>query len=231
MADFQFTEFPINATPLADVSEITSADGILVVKNGSVQKIPIASFLSAVGAFPQADISGYVPVDRTVNGNVLSANVSVSAAQVPFTPTSDIEATDVQSAITEAVGELKVVRDLLYQGSTSAIAVGGYTLNKDVSDYTYLEVWSGYNGRSAVSLVPVRDTTSFVIRIPNISDYTSTSTLLYMAETSAGFSGTTMNITNACSWQQGNGSTYSPKKDNNPLIYFEAVYGIKLALA
>lgn len=103
MADFQFTEFPINATPLADVSEITSADGILVVKNGSVQKIPIASFLSAVGAFPQADISGYVPTTREVNGNALTGNISVQASQVPFTPTTDISATNVQDALASLV--------------------------------------------------------------------------------------------------------------------------------
>ena len=31
MPDFQFNSFPINATLLADVSENTSADGVLVV--------------------------------------------------------------------------------------------------------------------------------------------------------------------------------------------------------
>lgn len=226
MADFQYNSFPINATPLADVGEITSADGILVVKDGVVQQAPPSSLLNAIGAFPASGITDYVPKTTKVNGHALTGDVTVEASDTPFTPTSDIEADKVQAAITEAVGLIKVARETtIYTGSTTAIATGSYALSDDVSNYEYLEVWCGYNGRYAIQKIPVREEITFSFRIPNISN--STSTLLYVAEIDLEFSDDIMAVTNVGAWQQGNGSTYNPSRSANPAIYIEKVIGIK----
>lgn len=226
MADFQYNSFPINATPLADVGEITSADGILVVKDGVVQQAPPSSLLNAIGAFPASGITDYVPKTTKVNGHALTGDVTVEASDTPFTPTTDIDADKVQAAITEAVGLIKVERETeLYTGSTTAIATGNYSLSDDVSNYEYLDFWIGYNGRAAVHRIPVRDGVSFSFRIPNISD--STSTLLYVSEISFSVSGAVLTVSNVGAWQQGNGSTYNPTRSSSGAIYIEKILGIK----
>lgn len=226
MPDFQFNSFPINATPLADVSEANNSDSVLIVRNGSVQQVPKASAAHAVGALDSTDLEPYVQKTQTVNGNALSGNITVEAVDVPFTPTTDIESENVQDAITEAVGYLKVEREtLLYTGSTTAVAAGNYTLSDDVSNYEYLEFWIGYNGRAGIQRIPVRDGISFSFRIPNISD--STSTLLYVSEIGFSVSGTVLTVSNVGAWQQGNGSTYNPTKTQTGAIYIEKILGIK----
>ena len=107
MPDFQFNSFPINATPLADVSENTSADGVLVVRNGAVQKVPKASAAHAIGALDSTDLEPYVPKTTKVNGNPLSGDVTVTASQIPYVSTVGLESDNVNAAIDEAVGFLR----------------------------------------------------------------------------------------------------------------------------
>ena len=231
MADFQYNSFPINATPLADVAENSSADGVLVVIDGVVQKIPTASFPHAVGALDSTDLQPYVLKSQTVNGTALSGNVTVNANAVPFTPTDDIESENVQAAITEAVGKIKVEREvLLYQGSTTAIAADDYALLDDVDNYEYVELWCGYSGRIGVERIPVRYDSSdnpipYTIRIPNISN--DSSKLLAVAELGVHFANNVMTVEHTAKWQQGNSSTYDPQWSGSPFIYIEKVLGIK----
>lgn len=169
---------------------------------------------------------GAVPTTRTVNGEQLDADVVIEAESIPFTPTGTMTAQDVQAAIKEVHDMIEVGRETeLYNGSTTAVATGTYTLEDDVANYQYLDFWIGYNGRSSVHRVPVRENVSFSFRIPNISD--STSTLLYVSELSFAFSGTVLSVTNVGAWQQGSGTTYSPTRSQTPAIYIERIYGIK----
>ena len=194
MADFQYNSFPINATPLADVGEITSADGILVVKDGVVQQAPPSSLLNAIGAFPASGITDYVPKTTKVNGHALSGDVTVEASDTPFTPTTDIEADKVQDAITEAVGLIKVERETeLYANQTTTTTPGDISLNDDVSDYQYLDIYTSFSGYNEIRRIPVDEGQSYSLRFLNLSD-TDTSTFIAWSEISLSFSDTVMTV-------------------------------------
>ena len=194
MADFQYNSFPINATPLADVGEITSADGILVVKDGVVQQAPPSSLLNAIGAFPASGINDYVPKTTKVNGHALTGDVTVEASDTPFTPTSDIEADKVQAAITEAVGLIKVERETeLYANQTTATTPGNISLNDDVSDYQYLDIYTSFSGYNEIRRIPVDEGQSYSLRFLNLADSDS-STFVGWSEISLSFSGAVMTV-------------------------------------
>lgn len=192
MADFQFTEFPINATPLADVSEITSADGVLVVRNGAVQKVPLASFLAAVGAQPSANMVDYVQKTTEINGYPLSSDVDLAASDIPYTPATPLTADNVQSAITEAARLIEVRRETdLYSGDASA--AGSYTLLDTVANYQYIDIYTTFSGRNEIRRFPVDEGQTYCMRFLNLAD-SNTSTFVGWSEIAFVVNGTSLTI-------------------------------------
>lgn len=137
MPDFQFNSFPINATPLADVSENTNADGILVVRNGAVQKVPLASFLAAVGAQPSANMVDYVPKTTEINNYPLSSDVDLHAVDIPVVTPQGLTGENAQALFEELAAKLgqTIQYDLL---KSSYPVSGTNTYAIDWQDYDVL---------------------------------------------------------------------------------------------
>ena len=170
---------------------------------------------------------GAVPSMRTVNGYALNQNVTVPASAVPFTPTSDIDSTNVQGAIEEAVGLMSEAHeDLLYTNAGTSSPVGDYTLSADVSGYQYLDIYSYFTGLTEIKRVPVSENTSYQLRFMNLADSES-STFLGFSELGVSFSGTTMTVTH------NKYENWSGNVDSNPVIassgkpYIVKVMGVK----
>lgn len=194
MPDFQFNSFPINATPLADVSEITSADGVLVVRNGAVQKVPKASAAHAIGALDSTDFEPYVKKEQTVNNYPLNGDVVIQAVDVPFTPTAGIESDNVQNAIVEAVGFLSEAHETsLYVNAGTSSAARNYALSGDIDDYDYLDIYTSFSGLNEIRRIPVDPGQSYSLRFLNLAD-TDTSTFVGWSEISISFSDAVMTV-------------------------------------
>lgn len=194
MPDFQFNSFPINATPLADVSENTNADGVLVVRNGAVQKVPKASAAHAIGALDSTDLEPYVPKTTEVNGNPLSGDVTVTALQTPYVSSVGLESDNVQDAIDEAVGFLSEAHETsLYVNAGTTSAAGNYTLSGDIDDYDYLDIYTSFSGYNEIKRIPVDPGQSYSIRFLNLAD-TDTSTFVGWSEISLSFSDAVMTV-------------------------------------
>lgn len=170
---------------------------------------------------------GAVPSTRTVNGYALNQNVTVPASAVPFTPTSDIDSTNVQGAIEEAVGLMSEAHeDLLYTNAGTSSPVGDYTLTEDVSGYQYLDIYSYFTGLTEIKRVPVSENTSYQLRFMNLADSES-STFLGFSELGVSFSGATMTVTH------NKYENWSGNVDSNPVIassgkpYIVKVMGVK----
>lgn len=117
-------------------------------------------------------------------------------------------------------------RDQIYNGSTTALSTGDYTLSNNISNYQYLEIWAGFNGREDVKIVPVRSGTSFSIRMLNLSD--ETSTFLTVVEMGLSFSGTTMTIGHTGYWNwTGVATSAATMSQGKTGIYIEKIYGVR----
>ena len=194
MPDFQFNSFPINATPLADVSENTNADGVLVVRNGAVQKVPKASAAHAIGALDSTDLEPYVPKTTEVNGNPLSGNVTVTASQIPYVSTVGLDSDNVNAAIDEAVGFLSEAHETsLYVNAGTTSAAGNYTLSGDIDDYDYLDIYTSFSGYNEIKRIPVDSGQSYSLRFTNLAD-SDTSTFVGWSEISLSFADAVMTI-------------------------------------
>lgn len=169
---------------------------------------------------------GAVPNTRTVNGYALNQNVTVPASAVPFTPTSDIDSTNVQGAIEEAVGLMSEAHeDTIYTNTGTTSAVGDYTLTEDIEDYQYLDILFNFQGEVELRRIPVDDGRSFKMRFANLADSES-SKFFGLAETNLSFSGTTMTIelNKYLAWPSG-ASEPEIRTDGKP--YVVTVNGVK----
>ena len=194
MPDFQFNSFPINATPLADVSENTNADGVLVVRNGAVQKVPKASAAHAIGALDSTDLEPYVPKTTKVNGNPLSGDVTVTASQIPYVSTVGLVADKVGAAIDEAVGFLSEAHETsLYVNAGTTSAARNYTLSGDIDDYDFLDIYTSFSGYNEIRRIPVDPGQSYSLRFLNLAD-TDTSTFVGWSEISLSFADAVMTV-------------------------------------
>ena len=194
MPDFQFNSFPINATPLADVSENTNADGVLVVRNGAVQKVPKASAAHAIGALDSTDLEPYVPKTTEVNGNQLSGDVTVNASQIPYVSTVGLESDNVNAAIDEAVGFLSEAHETsLYVNAGTTSAARNYALSGDIDDYDFLDIYTSFSGLNEIRRIPVDPGQSYSLRFLNLAD-TDTSTFVGWSEISLSFSDAVMTV-------------------------------------
>lgn len=194
MPDFQFNSFPINATPLADVSENTNADGVLVVRNGAVQKVPKASAAHAIGALDSTDLEPYVPKTTKVNGNPLSGDVTATASQIPYVSSVGLESDNVNAAIDEAVGFLSEAHETsLYVNAGTSSAAGNYALSGDIDDYDFLDIYTSFSGLNEIRRIPVDPGQSYSIRFLNLAD-TDTSTFVGWSEISLSFSDAVMTV-------------------------------------
>lgn len=170
---------------------------------------------------------GAVPDTRTVNNYELDEDFTLHAVDIPFTPTADIEATNVQNAINEAVGLMSEAHeDLIYTNTGTTSAVGDYTLTEDVSGYQYLDIYCYFSAFTEVRRIPVSDGTAYVLRFMNLADSDS-STFLGFSEIGVSFSGTTMTVTH------NKYENWSGNIDSNPVIassgkpYIVKVMGVK----
>lgn len=196
MPDFQFNSFPINATPLADVSENTNADGVLVVRNGAVQKVPKASAAHAIGALDSTDLEPYVPKTTKVNGNPLSGDVTVTASQIPYVSSVGLESDNVNAAIDEAVGFLSEAHETsLYVNAGTTSPAGNYALSGDIDDYDFLDIYTHFSGINDIRRIPVDPGRTYCLRFMNLAD-ADTSTFVVWSEINLSFSDAVMTIAN-----------------------------------
>lgn len=115
----------IKISALTEATTATDADVVPGVQSGATRKIPLSVLLAYVkaGVLP-ADI-GAVPATRTVNGQALSADVTLTAEDVGAaaqTMLCSVEATTTTSQ-DYAVGDLLITGGVLYT-VTAAIASG-----------------------------------------------------------------------------------------------------------
>lgn len=170
---------------------------------------------------------GAVPDTLEINNYALDEDIALHAVDIPFTPTQDIEATNVQNAINEAVGLMSEAHeDTLYTNAGTTSPVGDYTLSADVSGYQYLDIYSYFTGLTEIKRVPVSENTSYQLRFMNLADSES-STFLGFSELGVSFSGTTMTVTH------NKYENWSGNVDSNPVIassgkpYIVKVMGVK----
>lgn len=230
MPDFQFNSFPINATPLADVSENTNADGVLVVRNGAVQKVPKASAAHAIGALNSTDLEPYVPKTTTVNGNALSGNVTVTAMQTPYVSTVGLESDNVNAAIDEAVGFLSEAHETtLYTNAGTTSAAGNYALSGDIDDFDYLDIYTAFSGNNEIRRVPVSPGTLYCLRFLNLAD-SDASTFVGWSEIALSFTDAVMTVDHNkyVSWSGGASTAATVSSSGKP--YIAKVNGIKYDL-
>lgn len=64
---------------------------------------PSASDYNSFVSATESALAGKVPQTRTVNGQALSSDITLDAGDIPFTPTPDISATNVQDALASLV--------------------------------------------------------------------------------------------------------------------------------
>ena len=170
---------------------------------------------------------GAVPDTRTINGLQLNQNRTIEASNVPFTPTSDIESTNVQGAITEAVGLMSEAHeDLLYTNAGTSSPVGDYALAEDVSGYQYLDIYGYFTGLTEVKRIPVVESTGYQLRFMNLADSES-SLFLGFSELGVSFAGTTMTVTHNKyeSWSGHEDADASISASGKP--YIVKVMGVK----
>lgn len=142
-----------------------------------------------------ADV-GAVPDTRTVNNYGLDEDFTLHAVDIPFTPTQDIEATNVQNAINEAVGLMSEAHeDLLYTNAGTTSPAGNYVLSGDIDGYDYLAIYTYFSGLNEIRRIPVDPGESYVFRFLNLAD-ADTSTFIGWSEISLSFSGSVMTVDN-----------------------------------
>lgn len=91
-------------------------DANLKTTNENNQEIDLVELIPAWARATQkpsytASEVGAVPTSRTVNGKALSSNITLGANNITFTSTTDISATNVQTAIVEVLSDAKTYVD------------------------------------------------------------------------------------------------------------------------
>lgn len=209
----------VNNKALAEDITLTSTDV------GAPSASDYNSFVSAT----ESALVGKVPQTRTVNGQALSSDITLDAGDITFTPTTDLESTNVQNAIEEALGLLKVKRELIFGPASSTPAGSTYTLQKDISEFDFLEVGLYLNGYTELRRIPVSAGTEFALRT---FDLTNTGgTTLALVELTVSFSGSVMTVNYSRYWSWSGSASAGATITDNGGGHINSVYGVKYALA